>query len=489
MSGQERPDDHDGRSARKLCCSRRHFLQAGAASALLAGAPPMRQSAGTSGEFSLTAAPSTVPLVGKGYPSTEVWAFNGTVPGPVIRRRRGERLEIEVTNQLPEPTTVHWHGLRVPVGMDGVPYISQPPIAPGETFRYGFDLLDAGTFWYHPHINSSEQVGRGLYGALIVEEEEAPAVDRELLWVLDDWRLDPEAKIAPFGSMHDASHAGRIGNSATINGRIREAEVVRAGERIRLRLINAANARVFGLDFRDLDPWIISLDGQPLPPHRLDGAQLTLGPGMRADLVVDMTGKPESESLLVDAHYGAERAYELIRFAYDEQAPLRPAPPEAPAALSPNPIAEPDLENPERHRFVFEGGAMGGMRSAMMGGRMMDLRELAAKGRLWAINGKVPDDLYREPPLLEAALGKSHVIELVNRTAFEHPIHLHGHGFRILSRNGEAAAHRPFADTLLLGVDETVEIALVTDNPGKWMFHCHILEHQASGMMGIIAVG
>ena len=261
MSGQERPDDHDDRRSRRHCCSRRHLLQAGAASALLAGAPPMRQSAGASGNLKLTAAPSTVPLVGDGYPSTEVWAFNGTTPGPVIRKRQGERLEIDVTNQLPEPTTVHWHGLRVPVGMDGVPYVSQPPIAPGETFRYGFDLEDAGTFWYHPHINSSEQVGRGLYGALIVEEEDAPAIDRELLWVLDDWRLDPEAKIAPFGNMHDASHAGRIGNSATINGRIREAEAVRSGERIRFRLINAANARVFGLDFETSIPG--HLDGWP----------------------------------------------------------------------------------------------------------------------------------------------------------------------------------------------------------------------------------
>ncbi|MGI9510318.1 MAG: multicopper oxidase family protein [Geminicoccaceae bacterium] len=489
MSGQDQLEHHGDARRRRLRCSRRRFLETGAASALIANAQPFPSFAQTSDEISLTAAPSMVSLVGESYPSTEVWAFNGQVPGPVVRKRRGERLEITVTNDLPEPTTVHWHGLRVPVGMDGVPYISQPPIAPGETFRYAFDLEDAGTFWYHPHINSSEQVGRGLYGALIVEEEDAPEVDRELLWLLDDWRLDPEARIAPFGVMHDASHAGRIGNSATINGRIREVENVQAGERIRLRLINAANARVFGLDFRDLDPWIIALDGQPTEPHRLDGTKLTLGPGMRADLILDMVGEPGSETLLVDGHYGAERAYELIRFAYSEQAPMRDAMPLPPKALSPNPIAEPDLDNAERHRFVFEGGAMGGMRGAMMGGRMMDLRDLAAKGRLWAINGKVPGDLYREPPLLRTALGSSHVIELVNRTAFEHPIHLHGHGFRILSRNGLPAEHRPFADTVLLGVDETIEIALVTDNPGKWMFHCHILEHQASGMMGIVQVG
>lgn len=470
--------------------SRRRFLKAGAtASALIAGTPSVLRSALASEGISLRAAPARVPLVGDGYPSTEVWAFNDEVPGPVIRARQGERLEIAVSNDLPEPTTVHWHGLRVPVGMDGVPYLSQPPIAPGETFRYAFDLEDAGTFWYHPHINSSEQVGRGLHGALIVEEDDAPAVDRELLWVLDDWRLDPEAQIAPFGNRHDASHGGRIGNSATINGRIRETEAVAAGERIRLRLINAANARAFGLEFQDLDPWIIAQDGQPLPPTRLGGRPLTLGPGMRADLIIDMIGDPGTESQLVDGHYGADYAYELIRFAYGERSQSVSDPAEIPPQLSPNPIAEPDIDKAERHRFVFEGGAMGGMRGAMMGGRMMGMRELAAMGRLWAINGQVPDDLYQEPPLLKAGLGSSHVIELVNRTAFEHPIHLHGHGFRILSRDGLAVPHRPFADTVLLGVDEAVEIALVADNPGKWMFHCHILEHQASGMMGVIEVG
>ncbi len=429
-----------------------------------------------------------MPLVGDGYPATDVWAYDGDVPGPVIRKRRGERLEVSVTNGLAEPTTVHWHGLRVPVGMDGVPYLSQPPIMPGERFRYAFDLEDAGTFWYHPHIRSSEQVGRGLYGALIVEEDEPPAVDRELLWVLDDWRLDPDAQIAPFGNMHDASHAGRIGNSATIGGRIRDVERVRASERVRIRLINAANARVFGLVFRDLDPWVIAFDGQPVTPHRLDGGPLSLGPGMRADLIVDMTGDPGTERLVVDGHYGPDYAYELIRFRYGDETPLRETPPAPPEALSPNPIAEPDLERAERHRLVFEGGAMGGLRQAMMGGRMMDLRELAEKGRIWAIDGKVPDDVYNEPPLLSFGSGSSHVIELINRTAFEHPIHLHGHVFRLLERNGEAVSYRPFMDTVLLGVEETVAIALVADNPGRWMFHCHVLEHQSAGMMGVIEV-
>ena len=176
--------------------SRRQVLKAGAAvSAFLVGSSVSRWADAAITEAVLTAAPTSVSLVGKGYPKTPVWAFNDQVPGPVIRARQGDRLRIEAINALSEPTTIHWHGLRVPVGMDGVPYLSQPPIGPGQRFVYEFDLNDAGTYWYHPHINSSEQVGRGLYGALIVEEAEPPEVDRELLWVLDDWRLNQEAAI------------------------------------------------------------------------------------------------------------------------------------------------------------------------------------------------------------------------------------------------------------------------------------------------------
>jgi FtsP/CotA-like multicopper oxidase with cupredoxin domain len=470
--------------------TRRQLLQTGmAASAFAVGSTLGLRSGLAAATVELEAGPTRVELVGDGYPETLVWAFNGSVPGPVIRARQGDRLQIDVTNRLGEPTTVHWHGLRVPVGMDGVPYLSQPPIEPGETFTYGFDLLDAGTYWYHPHINSSEQVGRGLYGALIVEEPNPPEVDRELLWVLDDWRLQQDAGIAPFGNMHDASHSGRIGNSATINGEIRDEEPVRAGERLRLRLINAANARTFGLAFGNLDPWVIALDGQAVEPHRLGGQALTLGAGMRADLIVDMIGDPGNEQQVVDGHYGRDYAYELIRFTYDGRiAPPGESERPAPPALVANPVAEPDLASAERHRLVFEGGAMGGMQGAMMGGEMMDMRALAGRGRLWAMNGKVPDDVYREPPLLKAVAGTSHVIEMVNRTAFEHPIHLHGHTFRVLSRDGRREPHQPLRDTVLLRADETVEIAFVADNPGQWMFHCHVLEHQAAGMMGVVDV-
>src|SRR5687767_2130124 len=149
----------------------------------------------------LRAAAARQSLVGSGHPHTDVWAYDGAVPGPELRFRQGERLRVEVHNALAVDTTVHWHGVRLPNAMDGVPQLTQAPIAAGGgRFLYEFDLPDAGTYWYHPHLGSPEQVGRGLYGALIVEERDPPAVDRDLVWVLSDWRLDREARIrADFG--------------------------------------------------------------------------------------------------------------------------------------------------------------------------------------------------------------------------------------------------------------------------------------------------
>jgi len=268
--------------------SRRDFVGATAASAagLLLPALNVRPArAENAREFRLHAAPGRARLVPEPWGESDVWCYGGAVPGPEIRVRQGARLRIAVENALAEETTVHWHGLRVPNAMDGVPHLTQAPIAPGETFLYEFDAVDAGTFWYHPHQRSFEQAGRGLYGALIVEEANPPRVDRELVWVLDDWRLTQDAAIAgDFGGFHDMSHAGRLGNTVTINGRVPDAVLVRTGERIRLRLINAANARIFALDFGTLAPQVIALDGQPVTPHAAPGGRVVLGPAMRADL-------------------------------------------------------------------------------------------------------------------------------------------------------------------------------------------------------------
>jgi FtsP/CotA-like multicopper oxidase with cupredoxin domain len=201
--------------------SRRSFLVGSGIAAVSSLAQPRGPRAGSIADFRLVARLGRTHLVGGLYPETAVWSYNGAVPGPEIRLRQGDRLRIIVENQLAEQTTVHWHGVRVPNAMDGVPHLTQRPIAPGETFIYEFEVPDAGTYWYHPHERSFEQVGRGLSGPLIVEEREPIQVDRDVTWVLDDWRLLPDAQISDdFGNMMDTAMAGRIGNTVTVNGRL-----------------------------------------------------------------------------------------------------------------------------------------------------------------------------------------------------------------------------------------------------------------------------
>lgn len=455
--------------------SRRRILSAGAFGALAAaagqgvfaaqGAVPPRQ---------LTARRGAVQLVPLPNPPTAIWGYDASVPGPELRLRQGERLRVMVENLLDEETTVHWHGIRLPNAMDGVPHLTQKPIAAnGGKFLYEFDVPDAGTYWYHPHLRSHEQVERGLYGALIVEEPEPPEVDRDIVWMLDDWRLNRDAAIRDgFGNFMDISHAGRIGNTVTVNGRIAETFKVRAGERIRLRLINAANARIFGLEFAGHQPRIIALDGQPIAAHAPDNGRIVLGPAMRADLIIDMTGKPGQHYQVTDTFYPRLK-YRLLDLDYAVE-PLRDKPMETEVRLPANPLVEPDIAAAKRHEVLFSGGMMGNMRGM-------------SRGMAWAINGVSQSEHVHEP-LLVLGRNSSNILRLVNNTAWHHPIHLHGHSFRVISRNGQPTRHREWLDTVLVAPREITEIAFVADNPGDWMFHCHILEHQAAGMMSSIRV-
>ncbi|MCV0398196.1 MAG: multicopper oxidase family protein [Rhizobiaceae bacterium] len=455
-------------------------------------------------EFRLRAGPGRAQIAPDPYSDTAVWCYDGSLPGPEIRVRQGERLRIAVENALDEETTVHWHGVRVPNGMDGVPHLTQAPIAPGKTFTYEFDAVDAGTFWYHPHHRSFEQVGRGLYGPLIVEEADAVQVDRDVTWVLSDWRLTKTAEMREdFGNRHDMMHNGRVGNTVTINGRVPDAFPVRKGERIRLRLINAANARIFGLDFGSHEPVVVALDGQPVAPHAPEGGLVVLGPAMRADIILDMTADARSRASVTDRFY-KDLEYRLVDFAYEDE-PLRDKAPDWPVVLPANPLPEPDLASATRHELTFNGGMMGAMVMQEMGGSMGDMGEdssgamdgmmgnmggmmnMMHSSGIWFINGVAAEGHIMDP-MLTLARDKSHVIAMTNATAWHHPIHLHGHSFRVMSRNGKPTRHREWQDTVLMSPRERVEIAFVANNPGDWMFHCHILEHQAAGMMGVFRV-
>lgn len=459
--------------------SRRLLIQ----SALAAGALPLlpcASLASTSGPTTLVARPGTASLWEEGGPLADIWGYDGGVPGPVLRMRQGETLRVNFRNELDQPSTIHWHGIRIDNAYDGVAGLTQQPVEPGETFEYLIKAPDAGTFWYHPHNRSWEQMARGLYGVLIVEEQDPVAVDRDLVMAFDDWRLDEARQIdlASLGMLHDWAHAGRLGNVLTVNGQPYLKQAVRPGERLRLRILNTANARVLQLRFAGLSPVVLALDGQPVEPHSLAGETLEIAPGQRCDLMVDV---PDETAVFKVEEVSREpfAACEL-RAEGDPVARADPSP--ETLRLPANPLATAlDLDGALSVDLLMEGGAMGRMSGAMLHGEKKGMRDLVEAGKVWSFNGIAGS--HHDPALFSAALGRTVRMPIVNDTRWPHAIHLHGHHFRVLSRNGAPVAREEWRDTVLTAAGERVEIAFVADNPGKWMLHCHMLEHQEAGMM------
>ena len=462
--------------------TRRAFL-AGTAAALAT-----RPATAGLSETTVTAAPAEVQLLASEYPVTQVWAYDGVAPGAGLRVTQGDRIVRQLVNDLPEPTTIHWHGIRIANAMDGVPGMTQAPVPPGGTFTYDFVAPDAGTYWYHPHRNTLEQVSRGLAAPLIIDEAEPPEVDRDLVLTLNDWRLDRTGQIVDgFDNMHDLSHAGRIGNLITVNGDFALTHDVARHERLRLRLINAASDRIFVVSALGLEGHVMALDGMPLATPE-PFADIALGPAQRADLILDVIGELGEPAYLVSEE--RDGGYALVTFNVTGEASAARRP--APDPLPPNRLATLGLEDARRAEMIMEGGAMGGLRAARMGmrhdggamqhgGGQIPIRELAANGLVWALNGVAG---MPEAPLVEAALGETVIIKLVNETAWPHAMHLHGHHFHALGPGGSGPAH----DTILLDRGQSTEIAFVADNPGDWMFHCHMLSHQAAGMSSWVRV-
>lgn len=433
------------------------------------------------GFASLHARTANIQLLPETYGETQIWGFEGTAPGPEIRLAQGARVQRRLINDLPDATSTHWHGIRIDNAMDGVAGLTQDAIAPGSSFQYDFVAPDAGTYWYHAHNRSFEQVARGLHGALIVEEPEPIDIDREEVLILDDWLVDPEtAQIADtFGAMHDLSHAGRLGNYITTNATYNLSLPVKRHERLRLRMINAANARIFQLALDGLEGWIVSLDGMPLAePRPIDGS-FVLAPAQRVDLIVDVTAETGGAGHIVQID-GDEGFSQVAFEVTGDGTRTRRA---APRALPPNAHAIPDLADATELELLMEGGAMGGMQGAMMGGQMSSMRDMMQSGNFWAFNGAVGG--MDGAPLAALSRGETVRLKIANDTAFPHAMHLHGMHFHDIAPDGSLGALR---DTTLLVRGEVRDIAFVADNPGKWLLHCHMLSHTASGMMTWIDV-
>ena len=434
----------------------------------------------------LTAREGRAALHPDGGGSTPIWGFDGRSPGPVLRARQGETMKIRLANELPQATSIHWHGIRVPNAMDGVSGLTQEAVPPGGRFDYEFRVPDAGTYWYHTHNRSWEQLARGMYGVLVVDEPDPPAVDRDIVFVIDDWRLDEAGAIheASLGDIRDWAHAGRLGNWITVNGEPEAAISVTSGDRVRLRILNAANARVMTLTFPKHDPMVVALDGQPVDPFAPAGSRLRIAPAQRVDLMIDMGLAPGSETPIIET--GGRGTVTAARFVYGPDAPGERAPLPPIAALPANPIrTDLDPSTAVTAELLMEGGAMGRMSGASLDGRFLTIRELVSAGRVWAFNGVagMPDQ-----PLLRVATGQTVAIDMINETRWPHAMHLHGTHFTLIRRNGRPVEGAPWRDTELLDAGDRATIAFVADAPGKWLLHCHMLEHQAGGMVTWIEI-
>ncbi|HTO30201.1 MAG TPA: multicopper oxidase family protein [Pararhizobium sp.] len=394
---------------------------------------------------------------------------------PVLRMKKGEPFAARLLNALDEPTTIHWHGMRIVNSMDGVPEMTQPYVYPGDGFDYAFTPPDAGTFWYHPHCNTLTQMGRGLTGMIVVENPDDPVFDTEIVLNLRDWRLGKGGEfLAPF-KPRDAARGGTYGTVRTANWQQEPMHQAPAGGLVRIRLAATDVTRIYTLGIEGAAAMVVALDGNPVeapfPLERLD-----FGPGQRVELVVRM---PDDEGTIVRlGNFRGSNPFTIASITATGQSLKRDIRDVRP--LPANPIAEADLSTAERIPLDFTATAEHAPSPSICG---------TIGYTFWAIN-KVPwpgDTADPVAPLSDLKLGKSYILQMRNRTPHAHPIHLHGMTFRILKSNTRTILPPP-TDTILLQPDEQAELGLVADNPGDWLLHCHIIEHQKTGMTGYFRV-
>ena len=339
-----------------------------------------------------------------GGTAAPAWGYDGGAPGPTLQVGRGEEVRIRLVNDLPEPTAVHWHGVRLANAMDGAPPLTQAPIAPGKSFDYRFVAPDAGTYWYHP----PGQMGHGLYGMLIVHEAEPVDVDRDVALILDD-------------------STGHV----IVNGAAFYEIRARLNERLRLRFLNASPSAIFALRLAGLRTFVMATDGQPVVPFVARGGRLVLGPGNRLDAFVDCGLKPgESTPIVLES---ADTAAPIASIACETGEPARPAPRDDPQPLPPNGLPE---------RMDFRGAF-----------------------RLDATIGRQPGRDGR--PLFTVKRGRTVMLGFSNTTSESRSIHLHGHSFRLLDSLDDGWKPF-WLDTIPIAPQGDVRIAFVADNLGKW---------------------
>lgn len=437
--------------------------------------------------FDLAERPTALPCF-EGH-KLPMWTFQADPPMPVVRMRLGERLTASFKNDLPHPrehATIHWHGLRIPNPEDGVPYMTQSPVDPGEVGHYAFVPPDTGTYFFHTHCNSVEHFGRGLIGALIIEGDEAEPSDADIVLMMKDWRLSADrASFIAFSTDEGAARAGTAGTVRAINGATNPVIKVPASCNVRIRFLNVDPVRISEVGIEGAESAVIAVDGNGLPPFKL--VSWRMGPAQRLDIL--FRSPPEGKTATLYDYFSKEPV-PLATFASEGPAKRQDAFQARPLKVTPYQRA--NLDRAERLTFEFSATATGAAISALAGDGSIAIGSLClAKRTFWAINKEAwpsPDHSRLGPPLASLKSGQSYIFELKNLTPQAHPIHIHGHTFEFLGSNLRKSLPHFRADTVLLLPKERIEVALVAGMPGRWMFHCHILEHQEAGMMGYVLV-
>lgn len=380
------------------------------------------------------------------------YAYNGQVPGPTIYAQTGDRLEVALTNALDVPTTLHWHGLHVPIEMDGVTW-QRDPVMPGETFTYAFELNQSGTYWYHPHFDTERTMDLGLYGVIVVLDPEEPLVDDDVLLVFDSW-LEHESKQ---GVMDHGAIDGKA-RHWTVNGVLEPTLTFEGGQVIRARIVNVSNGGFLHLRWPQME--LIGGD-QGLLAALQPMESVVLAPGDRIEALWRIGTEGFRIENLPYTVLGGEAtgdAKDVLEVAVTSPAPT----PNVPAFTFSGALPTPDPTHTDVV-YVFHGSSYNGT---------------------WMMNGETFPDVT----IQSLALHSEGVIEVRNLSGAEHPFHLHGYGFEVLSVNEVTPAYRRMEDTINLKIYQTARLRLVANNPGDWMVHCHILSHQSGGMMTVLRV-
>jgi len=396
-------------------------------------------------------------------PGTRVsaWGYQGQVPGPLIVGHVGDTLVVRLVNHLPEPTTIHWHGLRLAPAMDGTESV-QVPVQPGETFEYRFTLTDAGTYWYHSHTNETVQLERGLYGALVVLGVDEPTFDVDRILVLDDVKLNRKGQIA--GTALFDRHSGREGDVLVINGRADTDLEIAAGQVERWRIVNACSARYVRLSLGGRPFRVIGGDGG-LRDSALAVTETLLVPGDRVELAA---GPFDDEGATIAIESLPYRRTAMRRPRRTDWGTLRVGPRQPSRATFAGSTGVSSIVP-----FVPASEPLVPTRTIRLGARM------TLHGHDWLVNGETH---HHDAPI---KAGELQIWEVVNDTGMDHPFHLHGFFFQVVAVDGARVTPGAWEDTVNVVAKGRVTLAFVPDaRPGQWMYHCHILEHHAAGMMG-----